>query len=130
VTCPLLAGWYRGFIADTKLDATQKSAEDAVANSISQQRLYVWRTDKPVSMAQTAGPTPNGIRISLVYTPPEYRGRGYASANVAALSQRMLDQGRKFCFLFTDLANPTSNKIYQHIGYVHQSNVAEYRFGA
>ncbi len=64
------------------------------------------------------GPTPNGIRIGPVYTPPRLRGRGYASAVVAELSQTLLDRGRRFCFLFTDLANPTSNAIYERIGYV------------
>ena len=59
----------------------------------------------------------NGIRIGAVYTPPELRQRGYASALVAAVSQAELDRGRRWCFLFTDLANPTSNRIYQAIGY-------------
>ena len=59
----------------------------------------------------------NGIAIGGVYTPPESRGHGYASACVAALSQRQLDAGRAFCALYTDLANPTSNSIYQKIGY-------------
>jgi predicted GNAT family acetyltransferase len=68
-------------------------------------------------MVGSTGPTPNGIRIGPVYTPPELRGRGYASACTAAVSQLLLDEGRKFCFLYTDLANPTSNKIYQDIGY-------------
>src|SRR5262249_10093117 len=68
----------------------------------------------PVSMAGWGGPTPNGIRVSLVYTPPEFRGRGYATALTAELSQGLLDGrlfegGRRFCFLYTDLANPTSN---------------------
>jgi uncharacterized protein len=72
----------------------------------------------PVSAAGWGGPTPNGIRIGPVYTPPELRGRGYATALTAELSQRLLDQGRRFCFLFTDLANPTSNAIYERIGYV------------
>jgi predicted GNAT family acetyltransferase len=54
-----------------------------------------------------------------VYTPPEKRNRGYASSLVAALSQHLLDGGRKFCFLYTDLANPTSNKIYRALGYEH-----------
>ena len=71
-----------------------------------------------VSIAGYGGPTPNGIRIGPVYTPPELRGRGYATALVADLSQRLLDSGRRFCFLFTDLANPTSNAIYERIGYV------------
>jgi predicted GNAT family acetyltransferase len=52
-----------------------------------------------------------------VYTPPGLRGRGYASALVAAVSQAQLDAGRTFVFLFTDLANPTANHIYQAIGY-------------
>jgi predicted GNAT family acetyltransferase len=47
-----------------------------------------------------------------------YRGHGYASALVAALSQAILDSGLQFCTLNTDIANPTSNKIYQAIGYV------------
>ena len=70
-----------------------------------------------VSLSGWGGPTPNGIRIGPVYTPPKCRGRGYASALVAELSQTLLDGGRRFCFLYTDLANPTSNAIYERIGY-------------
>ncbi|HZD86636.1 MAG TPA: GNAT family N-acetyltransferase, partial [Gaiellaceae bacterium] len=75
-----------------------------------------------VSLAGWGGPTPNGIRIGPVYTPPELRGRGYATALTAELSQQLLDGrllagGRRFCFLYTDLANPTSNAIYERIGY-------------
>jgi hypothetical protein len=70
-----------------------------------------------VSIACRGQPTPNGARIGLVYTPPEYRRKGYASACVAGLSQTLLNQGHKYCFLFTDLANPTTNHIYQAIGY-------------
>ena len=64
-----------------------------------------------------------------MYTPPEFRGRGYASACVAAASQAQLDAGRRFCFLFTDLANATSNHIYQEIGYEPVRDVEVYRFG-
>jgi predicted GNAT family acetyltransferase len=79
--------------------------------------LVLWHDERPVSIAGYGGLTPHGIRIGPVYTPPELRGRGYASALTAALTQRLLDGGRQFCFLFTDLANPTSNSIYQRIGY-------------
>ena len=72
---------------------------------------------EPVSLAGFGSPTPNGIRIGPVYTPPQLRGRGYASALTAHVSQAQLDAGRAFCFLYTDLANPTSNKIYVDIGY-------------
>ena len=92
--------------------------------------LALWIDDGvPVSMAAYVGPTPHGVRINLVYTPPEYRRRGYASALVAALSQRMLDAGYRFCFLYTDLANPTSNHIYQQIGYRPVCDVDQYTFG-
>jgi predicted GNAT family acetyltransferase len=81
--------------------------------------FLVWEEGRAVvSLAGWSGPTPNGIRIGPVYTPPELRGRGYATALTAELSQRLLDSGRRFCFLFTDLANPTSNAIYERIGYV------------
>ena len=72
---------------------------------------------EPVSFGGFGGLTPNGIRIGPIYTPPELRRRGYASALTAALTQMLLDRGRRFCFLFTDLANPTSNSIYQRIGF-------------
>jgi predicted GNAT family acetyltransferase len=53
----------------------------------------------------------------MVYTPPELRRHGFAAACVATLSQRVLDRGAKACMLYTDLANPTSNNIYQKVGY-------------
>jgi hypothetical protein len=81
--------------------------------------MYVWEVDgHAVSMAAAVAPTPHGIRVNHVYTPPEERGRGYASALVAALTQLLLDYGRQFVFLHTDLANPTSNAIYRRLGYV------------
>lgn len=79
--------------------------------------LYLWLDDDPVCMVGYTGPTPHGMRVGPVYTPPVHRGRGYGSACTAHASQMLLDAGRKFVFLFTDLANPTSNKIYQNIGY-------------
>jgi predicted GNAT family acetyltransferase len=79
--------------------------------------LVIWDDEGPVSLAGFGGRTPNGIRVGPVYTPPDLRGRGYASALTAALTRRLLESGRRFCFLYTDLANPTSNSIYQRIGY-------------
>ncbi|HET7368346.1 MAG TPA: GNAT family N-acetyltransferase [Gaiella sp.] len=55
--------------------------------------------------------------IGPVYTPPEHRNHGYGTAVTAALSRLLLERGHRFCFLFTDLANPTSNAIYARIGY-------------
>jgi uncharacterized protein len=91
--------------------------------------LVVWEVNgEPVSVAGFVGGTPNGARIGPVYTPPKLRGRGYATALVAWLSQKMLDAGRRFCFLYTDMANPTSNRIYRRIGYELVCDSRMYRF--
>ncbi|MFP4511160.1 MAG: GNAT family N-acetyltransferase [Spirochaetaceae bacterium] len=94
-----------------------------------QQGVLLWEVNgEVVSMAAYSGPTPHGIRVNAVYTPPEYRSHGYASACVAELTRRLLSGGREFCFLFTDLTNPTSNKIYQDIGYEPVSDHVYWRF--
>ena len=91
--------------------------------------ILLWENGgEPVSLAGWGGPTPNGIRIGPVYTPPELRGHGYATAVTAELSERQLDGGRSFCFLYTDLANPTSNAIYERIGYRRIAEAAEVVF--
>lgn len=92
------------------------------------QAFMWWREDRPVSMAVLGGPTPNGARINAVYTPPEFRGHGYASGVTAALTHHALALGRQFCCLFTDLANPISNRIYHRIGYRPVCDVSHYRF--
>lgn len=79
--------------------------------------IFLWEDQHPVSMTRKARATNNGIIIGLVYTPPEFRQQGYTSSCVASLSQLLLDEGYQFCSLYTDLANPTSNQIYQRIGY-------------
>jgi uncharacterized protein len=93
--------------------------------------LYLWEDDGAiVSLAGVRGPTPHGIRVGPVYTPKELRGRGYASALVAAASQAQLDSGRTFVFLFTNAANPTANRIYQAIGYEFVRDIDVYEFAA
>jgi predicted GNAT family acetyltransferase len=84
--------------------------------------------DGPVSIASCGRPTAHGIAVNMVFAPPHLRGRGYAGSCVAALSQRLLDDGWKFCTLFTDLANPTSNSIYQRIGYHSICDFTHYLF--
>ncbi|MDQ4077975.1 MAG: GNAT family N-acetyltransferase [Chloroflexota bacterium] len=113
----LLVRWAAAFTEDAFGSAEGYDAERTVDGYLRYRTAYIWEDGEPVSMAVAHGPTPNGIRVSFVYTPPEQRRKGYATACVATLSQRLLDQGRRYCFLFTDLANPTSNHIYQEIGY-------------
>lgn len=92
--------------------------------------MYVWELSNEMrSMAAAQGPTPNGMRVSWVYTPLALRARGYASAVVAALSQHLLDQGKSFVFLFADLDFPTSNHFYQAIGYEVGCEMNEYMLG-
>lgn len=83
-------------------------------------RIWIWWDNaEPVSMAGLNRLTPNGACISYVYTPDDKRRNGYASAVTAHASKTMLDEGYKFCCLYTDMANPTSNKIYKAMGYEH-----------
>ncbi len=99
-------------------------------NAIAGGRLFLWWDGRPVSMAASARPTLNGICVNLVYTPPEKRRRGYATAVVSTLSRTLLRQGRSFCALYTDLSNPTSNSIYQRIGYQPILDCYHYRFAS
>lgn len=98
---------------------TIERAREFAVNKIPKGEVYIWSDEKdvPVSMNSVGRPTKHGISVSAVYTPKKLRNKGYASALVAGTSQRMLDQGKKICVLYTDLSNPTSNKIYQNIGY-------------
>ena len=126
----LLMRWLRGFHEDVSVDAS--SIEEAANRYMAHEgrSIYFWDDGGPVSMAGCCGRTQHGMRIGPVYTPPSHRCRGFASACVAALSQRLLDEGRTFCFLYTDLGNPTSNHVYQAIGYEPVADVDTYRFGA
>ncbi len=99
-------------------------------SNVQQGNLYVLENDKgmPVSLAGTSRQMPHGRSIGPVYTPPFFRGQGYASACTAMLSQLILDQGYEYCVLFADRANPTSNGVYQRIGYKHIGNFVEIAF--
>jgi uncharacterized protein len=91
--------------------------------------FWIWEEARePVSLAGFSGPTPTGIRVGPVYTPPEHRRRGYATTLVADLSTWLLGQGHRACFLYTDLANPTSNRIYVEIGYERVCDAMEFSF--
>ena len=110
-------------------DKVEQRVDTYLAASPEQRGLLLFEhDDQPVSMVGYGGPTPSGIRIGSVYTPPEHRRCGYASAAVAELSRRMIATGNRYCFLFTELSNPTSNHIYQEIGYRSVSDVDTWIF--
>jgi GNAT superfamily N-acetyltransferase len=127
----LLIDWFHAFSRETMHDDDRAGSERSVDLRLRSAATidFFWEDRQPVSFTGVFRGTPNGARVGPVYTPPEHRGHGYASACVAAASQRMLDEGCRFCFLFTDLSNPTSNHIYQEIGYRPVVDVDEYRFG-
>ncbi len=114
-------------ITNEELDRNINNFKEEFENNNSQIFL-LFDDNEPVSMARKAGKSPNGNAINLVYTPPSLRRRGYATECVAKLSKLLLDEGNKYCFLFTDLSNPTSNSIYQKIGYRPVIDENHYKF--
>ncbi len=116
----LVAEWISAFSKSALPKAEQISEKDAKlqAEELARSgRMAFWSVGgKPVAQASVSG-TEGVARINRVYTPPENRGKGYASAVVAHLSKLQLDQGRKMCCLYADARNPVSNSIYRKIGY-------------
>ena len=102
-------------------------AEENVARHVKAGTLYFWDDGGPVTMCASVGGG-TCARINLVYTPPDLRRRGYATAAVAALTRRLLDHGSTYCCLYTDLANPTSNSVYRRIGYRPVCDIDQYTF--
>lgn len=97
---------------------TLDEARTAALRRIEAGQVHLWESEgRVVAQAALGRPTPHGITVNAVYTPPGERGRGHATGLVAELTRGQLEAGRKFCVLYTDLSNPTSNSIYQKIGY-------------
>ena len=130
---PLLVRWWGAFGVEA-LSAPEQDEEQNGRNvdhrlTTPGNGIVLWEVEgEPVSVVGYGSPTPTGIRIGPVYTPAEHRGHGYASALTAYVSAEQLAAGRGFCFLYTDLANPTSNKIYVAIGYRRVADAIQYAF--
>ena len=123
----MLVHWYKAFAIEA-IRAVEGDVERIVKHHLNQNNLYFWQDRTPVSMVCGRVSTPNSSRIGPLYTPPEYRRKGYATSCVAALSQTLLERGCRFCFLLTDVANPTSNHIYRIIGYQPVCDWHDYSF--
>jgi len=116
---PQLTRWIEGFRRDAHLRDTAPAIETA-RHMMAAARAWFFEVDGvAVAVATVSGSSdlPGAARIGMVYTPPEHRCKGYGSAATAALAARLLAGDTRACFLFTDLANPTSNAIYQRIGF-------------
>ena len=124
----LVAGWHYAFHHELFGRTDREQARKAAEARVRAGDIFLWEDGQPVSVAMKTRPTRSGISVGLVYTPPELRGRGYATACVAELSRKLLGAGWEFCALFADLANPISNHIYERIGYRSVCDYEEYRF--
>lgn len=126
---PVLTEWMRAFLIEALHGENADAAGETTQRRINDGELFVWDiAGHPVTMAASTRPLIKGITVNMVYTPPELRGRGYASVCVAALSRHLLNEGWAYCALFTDLGNPTSNSIYQKIGYRPLCDFVQYAF--
>jgi uncharacterized protein len=113
----LVAEWISHFESEALANLAPQSSRGSAERRIAAGEIHLWCDPEPRTMAASVRPTKRAIAVSGVYTPREWRRRGYATACVAALSKLLLQRGFEFCVLYTDLSNPTSNAIYTGIGY-------------
>jgi predicted GNAT family acetyltransferase len=123
----LVVKWFHAFHVDIGAEARGEPMGD-VTIALKDGRLFLWEDGRPVSMALKTRPTGRSMSVGGVYTPPELRSKGYATSCVAELSRNILQSGKEFCTLYTDLANPTSNSIYIKIGYEPICDSVQYAF--
>jgi len=124
----LLVTWIARFLDDAGLVGSD--LETVVGDKVSYGGLTLWENGDgmPVSVAGRSRRAAGTVRVAPVYTPADHRRQGWASAVTAAVSQTVLDEGAREVVLFTDLANPTSNSIYQRLGYRPVTDRAVLRF--
>jgi predicted GNAT family acetyltransferase len=128
----LATTWFQGFMAEADAQAGRPPSRvahfdaDSVGRRIDSGAVWLWEDEagRVVHLSGASTPSFGVSRIGPVFTPREHRGKGYAGAAVALLSRRLLDQGVRVC-LFTDQANPTSNALYERLGYRPVVDMAE-----
>jgi predicted GNAT family acetyltransferase len=121
----LVVEWQAAFAAE--LDTESLGAEGLRRRVEAGGLIWLWEVDGTPVASASRTPLSGGVsRVGFVYTPPALRRRGYAAALVAAVSAATLADGAVACCLYTDLANPTSNKIYQEVGYYPLTDAGEW----
>jgi uncharacterized protein len=121
----LILEWMEAFVRETAIIGP---AERFARPHLQRRNFYLWDDNGSKSVAAVVRDSPNGACLSAVFTPPAYRRKGYATAAVSALSAMLLSSGKRFCCLYTDLANPISNSIYAKVGYRPVRDDAIYAF--
>ena len=114
----LVSSWVHAFAIDSFGESYRNRPVGDATPRIEKGEIYLWEdAGKPVSMAGKGRPTKHGMSVAPVYTPPELRRQGYATACVAGVCRAILKSGYDFCTIYTDLGNPTSNSIYMKVGF-------------
>ena len=127
----LLYKWAHAFFYDVYGESPPDLPVYNAIESIEKGLIYLWEDGgKLVSVAVKSRPTEHGMSVGLVYTPPEFRRNGYATACVAGVCREILKSGYDFCTLYTDLSNPTSNSIYMKIGFKPVCDSVQYAFSS
>jgi RimJ/RimL family protein N-acetyltransferase len=112
----LLIAWSEAFHGEAQTG--DREVVRMVDDRLSYRGYTLWElAGQPVSLAGLTRQVAGQVRVGPVYTPPGHRGRGYGGAATWAVSQAARDAGAAQVVLFTDLANPTSNALYQRLGY-------------
>lgn len=128
---PLVAQWLSAFMREADPENAVEDPLPQVTHRVGRREFVLWEDGgRPVAIAGFSRPITTMSRIGPVYTPPESRGRGYGSAVTHAATRAAQDSGADVLLLFTDLANPTSNSIYQAIGYRPVADYADVRLAA
>jgi len=124
----LLGSWLVAF--GDEINDVQRNPAEVIADRVSYGGLTLWEVDgMAVSLAGLNRPTAGVVRVGPVYTPREHRQRGYGGAVTTAVSRAALDEGADEVVLFTDLANPTSNALYQRLGFRAVDDLVGLSFG-
>jgi uncharacterized protein len=127
----LIAEWHDAFLEEAVPEFTGDldSRARRVRSTVAEGGYWLWEdAGRAVAMTGSSPAPPDGTRVGPVYTVPEARGRGYATALVARVSAAALERGSRACYLHTDLANATSNAMYQRIGYERICDAIDLRF--
>jgi predicted GNAT family acetyltransferase len=125
----LVTRWVAEFQEDIFGEVDEGQIAVRAGKQVDRGEVYFWEDGEPVSMSAACRPTGDAVSIGLVYTPPHLRNHGYASSCVATLCEVLLASGYRYCMLYTDLSNPTSNSIYKRIGFTEVCDSADYSFG-
>jgi predicted GNAT family acetyltransferase len=126
---PLILEWINAMSAETASGNQAAWTLEDVSACIQDGVFYLWCAGgEPAAMAFYNRPTRRSVAISGVYTAPEKRGQGFATALVAGMCAQALADGREFITLFTDVENPVSNAVYQHVGFYPVCDYHQYRF--